>query len=134
MKGTLVDSNILLDIFTNDPKWMPWSSEVLAHCVDEGAVYINAMIYAEVSVRFERIEEREEAIPEALFRRLDLPMEAAFLAGKAFLQYRGQGGTRTSPLPDFFIGAHAAVSGLRLATRDATRYRTSFPTLTLIAP
>ncbi len=134
MNGTLVDSNILLDVFTNDPQWLPWSSGALAQCINGGAVYINALIYAEVSVRFQRIEELEEAMPATLFRRLDLPVEAAFLAGKAFLRYRAQGGTRTSPLPDFFIGAHAAVSGLRLVTRDAARYRTYFPTVPLIAP
>ena len=92
------------------------------------------MIYAECSVSYKRIEEVEAAIPPELFRREPLPYEAAFLAGKAFLQYRRRGGARTSPLPDFFIGAHAAVSGYRLLTRDPRRYRAYFPTVELIAP
>ena len=109
MSGVLVDSNVLLDVFTEDPSWYNWSSAALAKCANEAVLYINPIIYAEVSVRFETIEELEAALPDNVFRRLHLSLEAAFLAGKAFVQYRQQGGLRTSPLPDFFIGAQAAV-------------------------
>ncbi len=134
MSGTLVDSNVLLDILTNDPTWSAWSATALERCANEGMLYINPIIYAEISIRFNSIEELEAAVPEESFRRLPLSAEAAFLAGKAFLRYRRQGGQHTTTLPDFFIGAHAAVTGLRLLTRDAQRYRTYFPTLPLIAP
>jgi len=134
VNGTLVDSNVLLDILTDDPAWAAWSSEALARCANTGLLYINPLIYAEVSIGFATIEEMETALPEMAFRRLPLPLEAAFLAGKAFVQYRRNGGHRNSTLPDFFIGAHAAISGLTLLTRDATRYRTYFPTVTLFTP
>ncbi|MBI5441080.1 MAG: type II toxin-antitoxin system VapC family toxin [Deltaproteobacteria bacterium] len=130
----LVDSSVLLDVLTEDPKWAPWSGERLAECADRGVLVINPVIYAEVSVGFERIEELEEALPHDAFRREALPWEAAFLAGKAFLSYRKSSGRKTAPLPDFYIGAHAAVAGLALLTRDAARYRTYFPKLALIAP
>jgi hypothetical protein len=134
VSGTLVDSNVILDILTDDPTWSTWSATALERCANEGTLYINPLIYAEISISFATIEEVEAALPEDSFRRLPLPLEAAFLAGKAFLQYRRQGGKRPSTLPDFFIGAHAAVAGLRLLTRGATRYRTYFPSVTLIAP
>lgn len=134
MAGTLIDSNVLLDVLTEDTNWYNWSASALEQCANDGALFINPLIYAEVSVGFARIEEMEAALPAETFRRLSLPLEAAFLAGKAFLRYRQAGGVRTSCLPDFFIGAHAAVAGLKLLTRDARRYRTYFPTLTLIAP
>jgi predicted nucleic acid-binding protein len=134
MKGTLVDSNVLLDLLTKDATWSAWSATALEQCANEGPLYINPLIYAEVSIGFNRIEEVEEALPETTFRRLPLPSEAAFLAGKAFLHYRRQGGSRRSPLPDFFIGAHAAVANLRLLTRDASRHRTYFPTVQISAP
>ena len=134
MSGTLVDSNVMLDILTDDLTWSEWSATALERCANEGVLYLNPIIYAEISISFNTIEELEAAVPEESFRRLPLPLEAAFLAGKAFLRYRQQGGLRTSTLPDFFIGAHAAIAGLRLLTRDATRYRTYFPTVTLIAP
>ncbi len=134
MSGTLVVSNVLLDILTNDPTWSAWSATALERCANEGLLYINPIIYAEVSIRFNSVEELEAALPEESFRRLPLSPEAAFLAGKAFLRYRRHGGQQTTPLPDFFIGAHAAVAGMRLLTRDARRYRTYFPTLPLIAP
>lgn len=134
MSGVLVDSNVLLDVMTEDATWYDWSSSALARCANASTLYVNPIIYAEVSVRFERIEELEEALPLEAFRRLPLPLEAAFLAGKAFARYRQQGGGRSSTLPDFFIGAHAAVAGLRLLTRDDTRYRTHFPTVKLISP
>ena len=134
MKPILVDSNVLLDIATDDSAWSSWSSNALERAANEAVLVINPLVYAEVSVRFSRIEDLEAAIPSDLFRRDPLPFEAAFLAGKAFLKYRKQGGGRSSPLPDFYIGAHAAVADLRLLTRDATRYRTYFPTVELISP
>ena len=131
--GVLVDSNVLLDLFTDDPTWATWSEARLAEAFDAGQVVINPLVYAEISVAFERIEALEAALPEQLARE-DLPWEAAFLAGKCFVDYRRRGGSRRSPLPDFYIGAHAAVSGRALLTRDANRYRTLLPTLTLICP
>ena len=134
MTPVLADSNVLLDVVTQDPIWGSWSSASLERTADEAIIVINPLVYAEVSIAFSSIEELEEALPPDLYRREHLPYEAAFLAGKAFLRYRQAGGIGQSPLPDFYIGAHAAVSGYRLLTRDATRYRTYFPTLELIAP
>ncbi|HXU60652.1 MAG TPA: type II toxin-antitoxin system VapC family toxin [Polyangia bacterium] len=134
MTTTLVDSNVLLDIATDDPTWARWSAEALETAADESSLAINALIYAEISIGYERVEDLEAAIPSQTFRREPLPYEAAFLAGKAFLQYRRRGGVRTSPLPDFYIGAHAAVRRFRILTRDARLYRTYFPTVGLIAP
>lgn len=131
--GTLVDANVLLDLFTCDPTWMEWSRNALAEAFDTGVVIVNPIVYAEVSVGFERVEDLEDALPAQL-RREALPWPAAFLAGKCFREYRRRGGVRRSPLPDFYIGAHAAVSGLALLTRDATRYRDFFPSLALISP
>ena len=132
--GTLVDSNVLLDVLTMNDAWSEWSSSALSDAADAGPLWINPIIYAEVSVRFSRIEDLEDAIPPADYRRAPLPWEAGFLAGKAFVQYRRRGGTRTNTLPDFYIGAHAAVAELTLLTRDASRYRTYFPTVALVAP
>src|ERR1043166_1630997 len=134
MKTVLVDSNVLLDIATNDKTWFEWSSQALESAADEALLAINAIIYAEVSIGFRRIEDLELAIPSASFRREALPYEAAFLAGKAFLQYRRRGGERVRPLPDFYIGAHAAVAGFRLLTRDPKRYRAYFPSVQLVTP
>lgn len=134
MVGTLVDSNVLLDVLTDDDQWSNWSFAALARAAEAGPLNINQIIYAEVSIRFERIEDLEEALPAGDFRRLSLPWESAFLAGKAFLRYRRAGGTRTSTLPDFYIGAHAAVAGLDLLTRDARRYAAYFPTVTDHSP
>jgi predicted nucleic acid-binding protein len=134
VKPILVDSNVLLDVASADPDWSIWSANALEVAANEAPLVINPLIYAEVSIRFSRIEDLESALPSHLFRREPLPFEAAFLAGKAFLRYRRRGGGRTSPLPDFYIGAHAAVADLRLLTRDATRYRTYFPTVELISP
>ena len=134
MSRVLVDSNVLLDVMTESEDWFEWSADALARCADAGELAINPIIYAEISVRFERIEELEDALAPGRFLRLALPWEAAFLAGKCFVAYRRRGGARRSPLPDFYIGAHAAVSGLTLLTRDAGRYRTFFPGLQLIAP
>lgn len=132
--GTLVDANVLLDVLTDDPIWGPWSASALEVVAESGPVWINPIIYAEASVRFSRIEDAEDALPPEDYRRAPLPWEAAFLAGKAFLAYRRRGGARTSPLPDFFIGAHAAVADLTLLTRDGSRYETYFPTVRLLAP
>jgi len=131
---TLVDANVLLDIATDDIAWGAWSAAALTRAVDSGTVVINPLVYAEVSVGFERVEELDELLPKAIFRREALPYAAGFVAGKAFLRYRRQGGARRSPLPDFYIGAHAAISGYRLLTRDARRYRTYFPRLEVEAP
>ncbi len=133
-RGVLVDSNVLLDLLENDPQWYDWSAEQLQKAADSSSLIINPVIYAEISVGFQRIEELEAVVRADIFQRRPLPWEAAFLAGKCFLRYRQQGGVRRSPLPDFFIGAHAAIEGLTLLTRDATRYRTYFPALSLIAP
>ena len=131
---TLVDTNVLLDVVTRDPKWFSWSGEALARAADESLLAINPLIFAELSVGFKTIEELERLFPAPGFRRLPLPYEAAFLAGKAFLAYRRRGGRKNAPLPDFYIGAHAAVAGLRLLTRDPRRYRSYFPTVALLAP
>ncbi len=130
----VVDSNVILDIVTEDKRWFTWSSESLAHYSETHALVINPVIYAEVSIGFDRIEDVEAILSPMIFRREPIPWEAAFLAGKCFLQYRKKGGSKLSPLPDFFIGAHAAVLGIPLLTRDASRYRTYFPKLKLIAP
>ena len=134
MAGVLVDSNVLLDVMTEDPEWFSWSSDALAQAAETDILIINPLVYAEVSVRFERIEELEAALPLTFFRRDELPWEAGFLAGKCFRLYRRRGGARRSPLPDFYVGAHAAIRGHALLTRDGTRYRTYFPRLELIAP
>ncbi len=132
--GTLIDSNVLLDVLTEDPVWLSWSLGSLAAAAESGPLIINPIIYAEVSIRFTRVEDLDDALPPQDYRRAPLPWEAAFLAGKAFIDYRRNSGTRSSTLPDFFIGAHAAVDCLALLTRDASRYRTYFPTVCLIAP
>jgi hypothetical protein len=124
----------LLDVLTEDAEWSEWSGDALAECAERSALAINPLIYAEASIRFERIEELEDALPEEDFLRLPLPWEAAFLAGKCFVRYRRRRGRRRSPLPDFYIGAHAAVAGHGLLTRDVGRYRTYFPSLRVIAP
>jgi len=134
MKPVLVDANIILDVATRDPVWAERSGLLLARVAETAQLVINPIIFAEVSVGYERVEELDAALPPALFRREDLPWEAAFLAGKCFLAYRRRGGARTSTLPDFFIGAHAALAGYRLLTRDAARYRTYFPGLELLLP
>jgi predicted nucleic acid-binding protein len=134
MAAVLVDANVLLDVFAEDPRWFAWSAEALEVAADRYRLVINPVIYGEVSVRYSRIEALDAALPKALFDREAIPYEAAFLAGKAFLAYRRRGGTKRAPLPDFFIGAHAAVAGYLLMTRDASRYRTYFPKLPLLAP
>jgi predicted nucleic acid-binding protein len=132
--GTLVDANILLDVLTEDRRWLPWSMSALEVAAETGPLMINQVVYGEVSIRFSRIEDLDDALPPEDYRRVPMPWEAAFLAGKAYVRYRRSGGQRRSTLPDFFIGAHAAVDDLQLLTRDAARYRTYFPTVTLVAP
>lgn len=134
MKGTLVDSNVLIDVLAGDPIWAEWSGQALVEVGSEGPLIINQVIYAEVSQRYSQIEVLDRELPEDEFLREQIPWVAAFLAGKAYLDYRRRGGRRRSPLPDFFIGAHAAAAGLRLLTRDGSRYRTYFPALDLVAP
>jgi predicted nucleic acid-binding protein len=132
--ATLVDSNVLLDLFTGDARWEGWSAERLAEALDQGPVVINQVVYGEVSHAFSTVEALDAVLTSDRFVRANLPWAAAFLAARSFRTYKARGGTRRSTLPDFFIGAHAAVLGLRLLTRDAARYRTYFPTVDLIAP
>lgn len=134
MTATLIDSNVLIDILVGDPLWSGWSDRAFIDALEDGVVFVNQVVYAEVSMGFPTVEECEWALEAQGIERIPLPWPAAFLAGRAFLDYRRRGGTKRSPLPDFFIGAHAAVEGLRLLTRDAPRYRTYFPTVELIAP
>lgn len=134
MAAVLVDSNVLLDVLTADREWEAWSSKALEEVAERFTLVINPLIYSEVSIGFHRIEDLDAALPEEALTREPLPWEAAFLAGKSFLAYRRGGGERRSPLPDFYIGAHAAVRGYALLTRDPKRYRKYFPTVELIAP
>jgi hypothetical protein len=130
----LVDTNVLFDYLSEDDEWSDWSAAILAEVANRGPLAINPVIFAEVSVRYDAIEAVDEALPADYFVRAPLPWDAAFLAAKAFERYRRRGGTRTNVLLDFFIGAHAAVAGMTLVTRDARRYRTYFPKLKIIAP
>lgn len=134
MLGTLVDSNVIFDILSDDEEWIDWSAAMLAAAANRGPLYINPIIFAEVSVRYERVEDVEAALPDEYFVRAPLPWDAGFLAAKCFASYRKRGGTRRSPLPDFYIGAHAAVAGLTLLTRDPKRYATYLPGLSLLCP
>nr|WP_315862785.1 type II toxin-antitoxin system VapC family toxin [Trichothermofontia sichuanensis] len=134
MSSVLVDSNVILDVLTEDRTWFEWSAGQLVDCAEQGKLLINPIIYAEVSIGFTQRAELDAALTQSFFQREPLPYDAAFLAGKAFLAYRQRGGERRSPLPDFYIGAHAMIAGHTLLTRDATRYRTYFPEITLIAP
>jgi predicted nucleic acid-binding protein len=134
MASYLVDSSVLLDILTKDPHWLAWSLEQLDRAYADGPVFLDPIVYSEISIRFSRIEDLEAALHDSGLVWSEVPREALFLAGKAFLEYRKAGGPRTSPLPDFFIGAHAAVSGYTLVTRDPGRVRRSFPRLRIICP
>jgi predicted nucleic acid-binding protein len=134
MKGVLVDSNIILDVFLNDPKWADWSESTLEEYVHYTTLYINSIIYSEISIGFKLIEDLEFAITKAGFQMLEIPKEALFLAGKAYLKYKKRKGVKRTPLPDFYIGAQAAVLNLNLITRDVSRYRSYFPTIKLITP
>ena len=130
----LVDSNVLLDVITEDPVWGNWASDTLIRLFDDYRLAINPVIYAETSIKFSAIEELEETLPLYFFERLPVPYEAAFLAGKCYVKYKELGGLKTSVLPDFLIGAHACVSNMKLVTRDVSRYKTYFPNLELIIP
>lgn len=132
--ATLVDSNVLLDVIREDPAWFSWSEQTLGRVADEGPLVINSIIYAEVSTTYATVEEIDAVLAEAALVRAEVPWPAAFLAGRCHVEYRRRGGARARTLPDFLIGAHAAVLGMRLLTRDAGRYRTYFPTVELIAP
>ena len=134
MGATLVDTNVLFDVLSDDEEWCDWSAAMLTQAANHGPVMINPIIYSELAVRYDRIEDLDAAVPAHYFIRAHLPWEAAFLAAKCFERYRKRGGPRTSTLPDFLIGAHAAVAGLTLLTRDAKRYRSYFPKLNLITP
>ncbi len=134
MNGLIVDSNVLLDIFLDDPDWADWSATALANASNNSILYINQIIYTEVSIGFNRIEELESALYKGGFQMLEIPKEALFLAGKVYLNYRRNKGNKRSPLPDFFIGAQAAVLGIDLITRDKGRYSTYFPTVRIICP
>lgn len=134
MNEVLVDSNVILDVVTEDPNWFAWSAAQLETLAEDHTLAINPLIYSEVSIGFEEIEVLDQALPLDYFRRDALPWEAAFLAGKCYQRYRKRGGARRSPLPDFYIGAHAAIAGMKLLTRDARRYRTYFPQLEILCP
>ncbi len=129
---TLVDTNVLLDIITQDEVWSSWSEAALRKAAEHSTLAINPILFAEVSMKFARIEDADAALVD--FAREPLPYEAGFLAGKAFLAYKKRGGSKRSPMPDFYVGAHAVVGRMGLLTRDAARYRTYFPALTIIAP
>lgn len=134
MNGILVDSCVLLDLFTDDPNWAEWSESILERRSLTNTLYINSIAYTEISMGFEKIEELENAIEVLHLKVLEMPREALFLTGKVFLQYRKNKGTKTSPLPDFCIGAHASVSQFDLITRDVSKYKTYFPQVALIHP
>lgn len=131
---TLVDSNIIIDLTSEDSEWFDWSASMLGRAATEGRLVINPIVYAEVAAAFQTIEQADEAMPPHYFVREALPWAASYVAGRAFVACRKRSGKKRSPLPDFFIGAHAAVADYTLLTRDATRYRTYFPNLRIIAP
>jgi predicted nucleic acid-binding protein len=130
----LFDTNVLLDIATADPVWLPWSENEFRSAAAQGLIPINPIIYAELAPAFASAADLDRWLDPAVFQRLSLPYAAGWAAAQAFLKYRRSGGTRTLPLPDFYIGAHAEVEGHTLVTRDAARYRTHFPKVSLIAP
>ena len=134
MTKVLVDSNIILDLFLDDPKWAEWSETTLENRARHSILCINPIIYTEISIGFKRIEDLEKAVSKACFQILEIPKEALFLAGKVFLTYRKRGGAKMNPLPDFYIGAQAAVLNLDLITRDVSRYRSYFPSVNLFSP
>lgn len=134
MNGVFVDSCVLLDLFTDDPNWAEWSENVLEKYSRTNTLYINSIVYTEVSIGFIKIEEVEKAISDLGLKVLEIPREALFLTGKVFLKYRRNKGTKNSPLPDFFIGAHASVAKFDLITRDPAKYKTYYPNLKLIEP
>lgn len=134
MKDTLVDSSILFDILLKDQVWFEWSATALESAAEESALVVNPIIFAEISASFHKLEDLEKVLPPDLYKREPLPYQAAFLAGRAFVNYKRRGGSKTSPMPDFYIGAHAKVSNLRVITRDPRSFRQYFPTVELITP
>ena len=134
MNGIFIDSCVLLDLFTNDPNWVEWSENILEQYSHTNTLYVNSIVYTETSIGFNKIEELEMAISELDIKVLEIPREALFLTGKTFLKYKKNKGTKNSPLPDFFIGAHASVSNFDLVTRDIDKYKTYFPQVKLINP
>jgi predicted nucleic acid-binding protein len=132
--ATLVDSNVILDVVSEDEDWVDWSSSMLGRAAESGRLVINPIVYAEVSVGFDSIEALDDALPASYYAREALPWDSAFLAARAYLSYRRQRGSRRATLPDFYIGAHAAIAGYTLLTRDPRRYRAYFPRLKIIAP
>jgi len=134
MASVLVDSNVILDVVEDDPQWCDWSLDVLNQYSETHQLIINPVIYAEVSISFERIEEFEEVLSSGGLKMVPIPKEALFLAGKVFIRYRRKQGVKTIPLPDFFIGAHAAVADVALLTRDKKRFRHYFPSVKLVSP
>jgi predicted nucleic acid-binding protein len=134
MKDVLVDSSVILDVFLDDPEWGDWSEGVLAKLSETRSLFINPIIYTEISIGFKRIEELEKAVSECGLKMADIPREALFLAGKVYVSYRKGKGKMVAPLPDFFIGAHAAVEALELVTRDVRRIKMYFPSVKIIAP
>ena len=134
MKRFLVDTCVIVDVLARDPTWERWSADALERCAEEGPLAVNPIIWAELAVGFSAIEALEAALPAPDWLRLPLPWEAGFLAGHCFGRYRRNGGARPRPLPDFYIGAHAAVEGLTVVTRDVARYHTYFPGVALVAP
>lgn len=132
--ASLIDADVLLDLVTDDPRWADWSEGQLEAAALRGDLLINDVVYAELSVRYERIEDLDAMLSEAGVTIAPTPRAALFLAGKVFQRYRASAGMKTGALPDFFIGAHAAVDALPLLTRDPRRYRTYFPNVALIAP
>lgn len=134
MTDTLVDTNVLIDVFGADPDWLDWSRSRLIEAEEEGELVVNPIVYAELSAMFPTQRQLDHALPRDHYRREELPWDAAFNAGRAFLTYRRSGGTKRSPLPDFYIGAHAEYRGYALLTRDSARYRQFFPMLRMITP
>ncbi len=134
MKGVLVDSNVILDIFLDDPTWADWSESTLEEYAQHARLFINPVVYSEVSIGFKRIEDLESALSKAGFQMVEIPKEALFLAGKVFLKYKKGKGMKNSPLPDFYIGAQAACLDFALITRDVSRYRTYYPSVRLVSP
>jgi len=134
MQAVLVDTNVILDIVTRDPAWWRWSLQQLERLSLQYRLWINVVVYSELAIAYDRIEKLDAMLEDAQFELREIPREAGFLAGRVFLSYRGRAGAKTGVLPDFYIGAHAAVMNLPLLTRDSARYRTYFPRLTLIAP
>ena len=130
----LFDTNVLLDIATADPIWLSWSENQFRTAAAQGPIFINPIIYAELAPAFASAADLDRWLDPTVFQRQPLPYAAGWLAAQAFLKYRRSGGAKTSPLPDFYIGAHAEVEGWTLVTRDAARYRTYFPNVPIIAP